>query len=242
MQENSNRNDVIVVDLRDLWNVLLGKLWLIVISTLVFGAGGFLLSAFVITPKYESTTSIYIMSKQNSDTLTYSDAQLSSQLTKDYEKLITGRYVLEQVMTQYGIEEKYEDFADRVSVENETDTRIIEITVKDNDPYMAQTLADAIREAAVVHIQEVTDVQAVNVAENANLEMEPTEPSVLLWTVLGAIIGAVISAGVVVIRFLTDDTIKTSEDIEKYLELSTLALIPDSGSESKKRQKVGKRK
>ncbi len=240
MQENSNRNDGIVVNLWDLGKALFSNLWLIIISTLILGAAGFVLSTFVITPKYESTTSIYIMGKQNSGVLTYSDSQLASQLAKDYEKLVTGRYVLEQVMSEYGIEEKYENFADRVTVKNETDTHIIEITVKDEDPYMAQTLADAIREAAVVHIQEVTDAQTVNVAENANLELEPTEPSRLSWTVLGALIGAVVSAGIVVIRFLADDTIKTAEDIEKYLELSTLALIPDSSAQNKKGHKAGK--
>lgn len=234
MQENSNKDDVIVIDLRDLWNVLLGKLWIIIASTLLVGIIGFVVSAFLITPKYESTTSIYIMSKQNSDVMTYSDAQLSSQLTKDYEKLVVGRYVLEQVMESYEIEEKYEDFADRVTVENVTDTRIIEITVKDEDPYRAQALADSIREVAAGHIQAVTDVQAVNVAEHANLPLEPSEPSVLLWTVLGILLGGFISVGVVIIRFLTDDTIKTAEDIEKHLELSTLALIPDNDAENRK--------
>lgn len=234
MQENSNKDDVIVIDLRDLWNILLGKLWIIIASTLLVGIAGFVVSAFLIAPKYESTTSIYIMSKQNSDVMTYSDAQLSSQLTKDYEKLVVGRYVLEQVMESYEIEEKYEDFADRVTVENVTDTRIIEITVKDEDPYRAQALADAIREVAAGHIQAVTDVQAVNVAEHANLPLEPSEPSVLLWTALGILLGGFISVGIITIRFLADDTIKTAEDIEKHLELSTLALIPDNDAKNRK--------
>ena len=168
--------------------------------------------------------------------MTYSDAQLASQLTKDYEELILGRTVLEKVITQYQLKESYESLKKRVSVENTTNTRIISITVKDPNPENAQIIANSIRDVAATHIKDVTDVEAVNVADEANLPEKPCEPSVPKWIVIAALIGMLLSAAVIVVQYLLDDTIKSSEDIEKYLELSTLGLIPNFDTVEKKKK------
>ena len=186
---------------------------------------------FAITPMYESTTGIYVMSRQNSDTLSVSDTQLSSQLTKDYEELIQSRTVLESVIVKTGIDETYGGLKGRVAISNVRDTRIIYITVTDSSPEMARILADAIREEGAKHIQAVTNVEAVNVVDEANLPTSPSSPSVAKWALIGGFIGAFASMAVIIIRFLMDDTIKSSEDVEKYLGWSTVALIPMMYSE-----------
>ena len=91
---------------------------------------------------------------------------------------------------------------------------------------MARVLANAIREEGAKHIQAVTNVEAVNVVDEANLPVSPSSPSVAKWALIGGFIGAFASMAVIIIRFLMDDTIKSSEDVEKYLGWSTLALIP----------------
>lgn len=235
--QTSNQEDVIEIDLQDLFGLLLHKAWIIILATIATAVIGFAVSFFLITPQYESTTSIYIStSKGNENSMTYSDAQLASQLTKDYEELILGRTVLEKVISQYQLDESYESLKKRVSVENTTNTRIISITVKDPIPGNAQIIANSIRDVAAVHIKDVTDVEAVNVADEANLPEKPCEPSVPKWTVVAALIGLLLSAAVIVVQYLLDDTIKSSEDIEKYLELSTLGLIPDFDTVEKKRK------
>ena len=236
--QNSNQDEIMEIDWQDLFGLLLHRIWIICLAAIVTGVAGFMVSFFLITPQYESTTSIYISTnKQNEKTMTYSDAQLATQLTKDYEELIVGRYVLERVIKLYELDENYESLKNRVQVTNTSDTRIINITVKDPNPQNAQIIANSIRDIASEHIKTVTDVEAVNVADEANLPNEPAEPSVPKWTLLGAFIGAALALGAIVLRYLLDDTIKSAEDVEKYLELSTLALIPDfdaAGDKSKK--------
>ena len=235
--QTSYQEDEIEIDLQDLFGLLLHKAWIIILATIVTAAIGFAVSFFLITPQYESTTSIYIStSKGNENSMTYSDAQLASQLTKDYEELILGRTVLEKVINTYGLKESYERLKRRVTVANTSNTRIITITVKDPNPQNAQILANSIRDAAAVHIKDVTDVEAVNVADEANLPESPCEPSVPKWTVIAAFIGMVLSACIIVVQYLMDDTIKSSEDIEKYLELSTLGLIPNFETVEKKKK------
>lgn len=139
------------------------------------------------------------------------------------------------MITQYQLNESYESLKNRVSVENTSNTRIISITVKDPNPENAQIIANSIRDVAAVHIKDVTDVEAVNVADEANLPEKPCEPSIPKWTVIAALIGVILSAGIIIMQYLLDDTIKSSEDIEKYLELSTLGLIPNFDTVEKKR-------
>ena len=198
----------------------------------------------MLTPTYESTTKIYILNKNENASVTYSDVQLGTQLTKDYAELINSRYVLEEVIQELMLETEYEDLLDFVKVTTPSDTRIVAITVTDTDPVQAMNIANCIREVASEHIQNVMDIEAVNVVETANMPTEKSGPSVVKWTLIGGIAGVFVLCAVILVQYLMDDTIKSSEDVEKYLGLSTLALIPiaTEGGESKKKKKKKKRK
>lgn len=239
-----NTDDVIEIDLKEIFGVLWNKAWLILLCGIIAGAIGFCYSHFMITPQYQSTTKVYILSKQNGNNITYNDLQMGTQLTKDYKVLITSRDVLETVIENCELEDKYKNLAGRVTVENIADTRIIAITVEDPHPAIAQMLANEIRDVAADHIKDVMDIEAVNVAEEANLAEEPSSPSVPKWTLLGIMAGMCLCAGVILLRFLLDDTVKTSEDVERYLGLSTLAMIPIMEDEVAiaKKEKSGRRR
>ena len=225
MQDNRN-DDEIEIDLMEILMLLLQRWWMIVISAVLCAAAGFLISSFLIPDKYESTTEIYILNTTNSDNLTYTDLQMGSQLTKDYAHLITTRDVLEQVIDKLGLEETYGSLVDRIRVETPADTRIVAITVTDQDPANAQVIANEVREIASEHITNVMAIDAVNVASVANLPLTPSSPSVPKWTLIGAVLGMLLCSAVLLARYLLDDSIKTSDDVEKYLGLSTIGMIP----------------
>lgn len=233
MQETKT-DDVIEIDLMEVFMLLLRRWWLIMLSGILVGAAGYVLSTFVIPDEYESTTALYIMSTQN-QTVNLSDIQMGSQLTKDYPYLIVTRDVLEKVIDNLGLDVTYESLVSKVDVTTPTDTRIVSITVTDQDPYLAQAIANEVREVARAHIIEVTMVDAVNVASEANLPDEPSAPSVMKWTLIGAMIGIFICAGFILLRYLLDDSIKTADDVERYLGLSTLGMIPINNEEEAKK-------
>lgn len=235
MQDN-NKNEEIEINLGEIFAVLLQKIWIIILATVVCGAVAFLYSFFIITPQYESTTKVYILNKQSGSSVTYSDVQLSSTLSKDYEQLVTSRYVIEGVISKLNLDDTYEELAARVSASNTDETRIIAITVTDPDPEQAQKIANAVRDLAAQHITQVMDIEAVNVVDNANLPDSPVSPSVPKWTLIGVAIGMIVSIAVIVIQHLLDDSIKSSEDIEKYLGISTLAVIPMNEGEQADQQ------
>lgn len=242
MEERRNE-DTIEIDLLELLGVLMQQIWLILSVGLLTALIAFAVSKFLIAPTYESTTKIYILNKNENTTVTYSDVQLGSQLTKDYAELISSRYVLEEVIQEQGLDLDYNSLKKKVAVSTPTDTRVIYITVKDNDQITAMNIANSVREAASRHIEKVMDIDAVNVVETANIPTQKSSPSCSRWTLIGGILGCFLVCAVVLVRFLLDDTIKASEDVEKYLELSTLGLIPvqESAQERAKRKKKKKR-
>ena len=239
--QNTQPSDEIEINLVEVFRVLMAKLPLMAVVGLLTALIAFLISTFAITPTYESTTRIYILNKQENASVTYSDLQMGTQLTKDYAELIQSRFVLETVIDTLGLDMDYSSLKGMVSVTATTDTRIISITVSSPDPVQAMDIANAIREAGAAHITSVMDLEAVNVAETANLPTQKASPSVLKNTLIGGILGVLFVAAVAVIRYLVDDTIKTSEDVEKYLGLSTLALIPMSEADRKNKKKTRKR-
>ncbi len=244
-KKNQQQDGEVEINLAELIPYLFHWFWLIAIVGLLTAAIGFAISAFVLTPKYQSTTKVYILNKSNDkDTVTVSDTQLATYLTKDFKELIKSRTVLETVVNECNLKETAEVLNGKISVGNTQDTRIISISVKDENPERAQYIANAVREVAAIHLREVMDLEAVNVVEEANLPKQPVEPSKRKFTLIGFLIGAVITIAILIIRYYLDDSIKTSEDIERYLGMTTLATIPMfEGAESdKKKRKKARRK
>ena len=240
--ENRTENDEIEIDLLEVFSILLSKLWLILSAGLFMALVCFAVSKFLLTPTYESTTKIYILNKTDNSSVTYSDVQMGTQLTKDYAELINSRYVLEEVIQKLSLPMEYKELLKKVSVTTPSDTRIVSITVTDTDPVQAMNIANCIREVASDHIQNVMDIDAVNVVESANMPTEKAGPSVVKWTLIGGMLGVLILCAIILVQYLLDDTIKSSEDVEKYLGLSTLALIPVSEDESTGKKKKKRKK
>jgi capsular polysaccharide biosynthesis protein len=238
----NNKDDVLEINLGELFAVLMGRAFLIISAGVFFALAGLFLSKFVIHPEYESTTKIYILNKEENQTVTYSDVQISTQLTQDYAELIKSRRVLEEVIQRlHLVDMEYKDLYEVLKVDTPSDTRIVAITVKDEDPLMAMKIANCIREVASEHITNVMDIDAINVAETANVPTSKSSPSVVRWTVIAGFLGAVVVAFFAILGYLLDDSIKSNDDVERYLGMSTLALIPLTLDEQDKKKKKKKK-
>ena len=223
MQE---KDEEVTIDLLELLQQLWSKAWLLILVTVLGGAAALGITAGLITPLYQSTTKVYVMNQQSEENLTYSDMQLGTQLTNDYAVLITSRPVIEETIQVLGLNRTYEQAADMVSVSNEEGTRILSITATSTSPEVAQQMANQVRESAAEHIREVMGIDALKKEQPAYYPDHPSSPSYSRNLVLGALVGFVLAAAFVVIRYLLDDTIHTPEDVEKYLELSVLGTLP----------------
>ncbi|MBR1876594.1 MAG: polysaccharide export protein [Lachnospiraceae bacterium] len=241
--ERRRNDNVIEIDLVELFFVLLRHIWLIIASVVTGAAVAFVVTVTLITPMYSSSVMLYVLSRTTSIT-SLVDLQTGSQLTQDYKVFITSRPVVEKVISDLDLDMGYKEFVDNVTVENETNTRILNVTVKNHDPQMAKVIADDLADVSSVRMAEVMETDAPNIVDYGHVAEKPISPNRMINTVIGALAGFALMAGILTLRYVTDDSIKTSEDIEKYLGINTIGMIPleDDGNEGLKKKKKRKRK
>lgn len=240
-QQKVQNTEEVEINLLEVIHVLLNKLWIIILCGLLVGAASVAVTIFFITPQYESTTKMYVLSTQDSNTLTNADMQTSLSLTQDYAELVQSRTVMEGVISQLNLDLTYEQLLSKITVESVTDTRILSISVRDANPTEACEIANAVRDTAANHIQNVMDIDAVNVVDEANVPDHKVSPSVTKNGIIGILAGGMAAAAVILISYLINDTVKTQEDVERYLGLSVLGSIPVSEGEPKKKSKKKKK-
>lgn len=231
------------IDLKELFFVLLDKAVVIILAGLCLALGAFLFTKVFMTPVYQSTAQLYVINKQQEGVTTNNDLSAAKMLTQDFVHLVKSRPVLEQVIEELDLNMTSEDLAAEVTVNVPTDTRILEIKVTDADPYTAKEIVDSITDIAAKQIVQIMEMDKVNVVEEGNLPINPVSPSTSKNTLLGGIAGVFIAAILVIAAHLMNDTIRTEEDVERYLGLSVLAAIPiDKDQETKKKKKRRKAK
>ena len=108
-QQNLQDNTDIEIDVLELFHVLLNKFWIILLAGIIAGLAFIGGTILFITPQYESTTKMYVLSKQDNNTLTQQDMQTSLSLTKDYAELIKSRTVTEGVIAQLNLDLTHEE-------------------------------------------------------------------------------------------------------------------------------------
>ena len=242
MNENY-RDDEIEIDLGALFFELLGHWKMIMLSAILTGVIGLVISIFLLTPQYESTSELYVLSKSTSIT-SLADIQMGTNLTNDYMVVVKGRPVLEQVISNLSLEENYEQLSEKVALNNPSDSRILQITVTDPDCNRAKSIADEIAEVASRFISAKMDQDPPTIISYGYADGEPVSPNVLMNTAVGVLIGAFIAMAIVVITYLLNDTIMNAEDVERKLGLNLLGTLPYEESETdvvtKATKRVGK--
>lgn len=241
--EQQRQNDEVEIDLQELFFVLLDRVWAIILTAVIGAAVAGILTSTIMTPMYSSSTMIYIKNQEaNLSSLSMADLQVSSELTSDYMVLVTSRPVVNKVISNLELDTEYEEFVENVSVNNPSNTRILTITVQNEDPYMAKTIVDDLTKVMISRTAEIMDTTEPSIVEEGTVNETPVSPNLKKNIVIGGLIGLLFAAAVIIIRYLMNDSIKTSEDVEKYLGLNTLGTIPMEEGKSKKEEKKQERK
>ena len=220
-----NQNEM-EIDLLELFRYLKKKIAILLAVCLASAVVGFVGTKLFIAPKYTAATRVYVLNRSNETTVVSSDFSLSNYLINDYQVLITGQNVTKEVIKQLNLNMTYSELANKISVTVPDNARVLQISVTDTSAQRAADIANAVREVAVTQIKEIMDVDAVNVVYEAEVPTSPSSPSVMKNTAIAALLGLVAVAGVYVVIFMLDDTIRTEEDVERYLGLSTVGVIP----------------
>lgn len=234
-------NDEIEIDILELLAALKKRLWLIILAILIGGGGAMAYSKLVLTPQYTSTAMLYVLSKETTLT-SLADLQIGSQLTKDYRIIITSRPVLQNVIDSLKLDMDYQILRDKLTIENPAESRILTITVKDPDPQLAKMIVDEVSCTASDYIGDIMEMVPPKMIEDGEVVSVPVSPNNRRNALLGAVAGAALVCGLTFLEVILNDTVRTDEDVSKYLGLTVLASVPERAGERKDSEKQKKRK
>ena len=226
---NNQENQAVEIDVFATLKVLWKRKFSIILVALVFAIAAFGYSAFLAKKEYQSTSRIYVVSRQNQDNnaLTNSDLQAGSYLVKDYREIILSQNVLSQAIEELKLDMTPAELSKKISVSVPTDTRILSITAKDGNPKEAARIANGLRNVAAEKIIAVTKVSDVTTLDEAEVPQSPSSPNIRRNVLLGFIAGAGLMVVLMVVVEVLDDRVKRPEDVEELMGLTLLGIVPD---------------
>lgn len=229
------------IDLFELFLFLVRR-WKLLL--LVFALGGCIgagVHFYFVTPSYKASAEIYIT---NSETvINYQDVQLSAALMSDYKEILLSRIVLNQVIRDQNLTVSYKNLKERISIVNPKDSHCLVISVTAKKPEEAVEITNSFVKYGVDQIYRTVGKNEPSVIDYAEMNaIEVIEPSLLKYGAVGAAAGTLLLCGLFTVQFLMDTTIKSEEDIEKYLCLDVLAVVPEGEHRKTTKRRKGKKK
>ena len=227
------------IDLLELFYRLLENVRYIIAAALLGVLLAWLYTTLLVDPLYTATTKLYVLNAGDS-AINLNDLQIGNYLASDYQEVFKNWHVHEMVIDRLDLPYTYREMGNMVSVSNPTNTRILYIRVTAKTPEEAKVIADTYADVAQEFIATTMDTRQPNLFEEALTPTSPSSPNVRRNMLLGFIAGFLITCVVITVRSLMDDKIHSSEDVEKYLGIPTLGMLPmQDERRSGARQKKG---
>lgn len=222
---NELSEDEIEIDLREIFFALLTN-WKAIFMAFLIGA--VLLGAyhsFLLQRTYQADAKLYIT---NTDSLiSFSDLQLSAALTDDYADIIKSRTVLNRVIDELQLDLDYEELKELVEIENPDSTHIIHILVTTPDFILSRNIANALLNVAIDQIYQIIGSGEPTVIDYSEAEaVKDVTPGLFRFLAIGGVIGAFVICALLVVQLLTNTTMRSEEDVDRYLHLPVLAAVP----------------
>ena len=233
-EKKTNQNEEIEIDLQRLFTALLGRAWLIGLVAVACAVLTFLGTLFFVTPLYKSTAKFYVNNSSISsigdvalDSITTGDISASRGLVKTYIVILETRETLNDVIDYAGVDCTYSRLKEMISASSVDDTEVFQVVVTSPDPEEAEKLANAIAYILPNRIKDIIDGTSAKVVEAAVVPNSPSSPSYTRNALIGFLVGALLMAGLVVLRELMDVTVRSEEDIARSGDYPVLAAVPD---------------
>ena len=217
------------VDLREYFGIVKKRFWIIALITTIAVVVSGVISFFALNPVYEAKSTLIVNTEKNEETemITGDQFSVSQKLTVTYGEIIKSRSVLEAVIKNLNLDDSYEDLVNNITVSPVKDTQIISISVQDTNKEKARDIANEIPKVFKKEAKRITKANDIQVIDKAILPQNPIKPNKMMNMAIAAVLGAMIGLFVVFLIEYLDNKLKTPQDIEKYLGLSVLGVVPN---------------
>lgn len=231
-------SEEIEIDISRVVHAVLNRAWLVVLVTVLCTAITLACTYYLVTPKYEASAAFYV----NNNSLSVGDASLklssgdisaAKDLVESYIVILDSWPTLDQIIDQADVDLSRAELADMMQAQSVNDTEIFKVTVTSADPNEAERIANAVAQVLPMRIGEIIDGTSAKVVETALVPSAPSSPSYPQNTIIGFMLGFVLSVAFIALREIFDNTVRTEADVQQVCDLPILAAVPDMIAPSK---------
>lgn len=216
------------LNLEDILDVIKKNLIMIISLTLLFGALAAFATALLMTPQYEANTQILVSQSQDSDAgINNQEIQANLQLINTYRDIIKSPTVLDDVVANLDLKQTTATLSNQITVNNQDQSQVLTVTVTDEVPENAETIANEVGTVFQERVAEVMSVDNVSILAPADIGENPlpVSPQPLINIAIGLILGALLGLGIAFLRAFLDKRLTTEEEVEQHLELPVLGTV-----------------
>ena len=218
-------------------DILLRRLWLIVLLVCLGGGVAYTYSSFIVQPKYVSSVTMYVYNQNpQQQTMTAGDFTLSQKLVDTYMVILKSNHVLDKVsdqISEQNINYSANAIRNMISAEAVDDTEVFKISVSSHDKEHSKIIADTIAQIAPEEIIRVVKAGSVEIVDNAELPKTFSYPNISGNTIIGIVLGLVFACAFAIILELMNTSVKGREDLTDTHNLPVLAVIPNLDGRNK---------
>ncbi|MEH7263867.1 Wzz/FepE/Etk N-terminal domain-containing protein [Priestia megaterium] len=216
------------INLREMFQVLRKRLWLIVLITLIAATISAVVSFFVLTPVYESKTQILVNQAKNDQQLYNNQTvQTNVQLISTYNDIIKSPAILDKVIKELKLDSSAQSLSGQIQVTNAQESQVAQIVVQDTSAKRATQIANTTASVFKKEVPKIMNVDNVSVLSKATLgeSASPVKPQPLMNIAIAVVVGLMVGIGLSFLLEYLDNTLKTEQDIENILELPVMGVI-----------------
>lgn len=216
------------ISLKELFLCIWEKLWIIVLSTLIFGVVAYFVTIYLITPQYQSYVTMYVNNKtEATGSLTSSDVSAAKSLVDTYITIIESNSVIDEVVKQAGINITADQVRKTISAKSINNTEVFQVSVTGTSAQNNAIIANLIADIAPEKISEIVEGSSVKIIDRAQVSYIPVSPNMTKNVLVASMLGFILSGLIIVLVHMFDTTIRSEDDIKNFSTLPILSIFSD---------------
>lgn len=212
---------------------ILRKRWMFIALLTVLGVAGAAAGSLLATPQYQARTQLFVSTQRQGGTSDLlQGSSFTQQRVKSYATVVTTPLVLDPVIADLGLDVTTRELARTITAEAPLDTVLIDVTVRQESPDAAASIANAVGASFAQVVAQLEPGVAgapspvsISTVEPATAPLGPVSPNVGLNLVLGLLVGLGLGVGAALLRESLDTSVKGEGDVRQVTDASVLGGI-----------------
>ena len=214
------------ISLVELFGILKKHIRVIILTTVLTTVLAAIYTLFLVTPKYQSSTELLVTQSSSENAMvSQADINTSISLINTYSDIIRNEVILDPVIEELDLNLSTGALRESITVQSDASSQVFSIQAQSENPYEAADIANTTASIFQDEIFEIMDVDNVTVISSAIPNTNPASPNNLLNIIIGFLLGAMLGVGLVFLRELTDNTVKTDDYVEQATGWTTLGHV-----------------